>query len=870
MEAFTLFARLVLNDEEFDKSLSGKETTSSEWGKKLGKAAATAFTAAFAAGTAALKKAIQTGMDFDVAMSGVKAIAGATEEEFAQIREKALQLGASTKFTAEEVAEAFNYMAMAGWKPEQMLDGIDGILNLAAASGEDLAGTSDIVTDALTAFGMKAEDAGHFSDVLAAAAANANTNVHMMGESFKYVAPLAGALNMSAEDVGIALGLMANNGIKASQAGTSLRRIMANLIAPSEDAKLAMGAIGVSLYDASGNVKDLMTLMTEFRGVAAANGVDMETLTKDAEGTAKRIEGLELQYAGLLQDIEEAKATGNTERLHELLATDEYNRYYESMNTATSGMSGFLRAITTITGARGLPGFLAIMNSTDEDFEKLTKAIYDSSGAAEEMSQTRLDNLAGDITILNSALEGLQIIVSDEYKNKLRDFTNVLTEQVGAMNAAFQEGGMVGMLTNLTNWMIDGITDTLTDPNITVEGANEFGEALGTFIGNLISKLVTSAPELIGGLFTAGVNLATGIVDGLLYGLFGDPENSIAGVMGKITGEEQDAIDEANSNAVKAQGILTYMDDLKSRYGEAASSTAEWATALEDLKKVFPDVNQYIDDESGKLTATNEQLRTYIENSRQVAIEDAKRKAMQEMTEQLAQAVKEQGTAEIKAGMADAQAKEAWDSLVAFIRERGNSDFTGTGMDIGQLVDIAYREATGDSEAQNYVKTLKETYEKQTKASNDYATKAEELALKVAQLQTECDIAQQALEHFAAETGGFTAPSSGSTEMNSGQYSNWYYGSHSHASGAWNIPYDDYRAVLHRGEMVLSAAQARDYRSGGNGFDEERMYAAVASAVGAAVANIQIYMDDEAVGNAVASTVDGYIGREANSARYST
>ena len=167
--------------------------------------------------------AIKTTADFDAQMSKVSAISGATGKDFDDLRAKAREMGAKTKFSASEAGEAFEYMAMAGWKTGDMLDGIEGIMNLAAASGEDLGTTSDIVTDALTAFGLSAKDSGHFADILAAASTNANTNVSMLGESFKYAAPVAGALGINAEDTSVALGLMANAGIKASQAGTSLR-----------------------------------------------------------------------------------------------------------------------------------------------------------------------------------------------------------------------------------------------------------------------------------------------------------------------------------------------------------------------------------------------------------------------------------------------------------------------------------------------------------------------------------------------------------------------------------------------------------------------------------------------------------------------
>lgn len=218
------------------------------------------------AGVAALgMAAVKTTADFDAEMSKVSAISGATGEEFDKLREKAREMGSKTKFSATEAGEAMEYMAMAGWKTEDMLGGIEGIMNLAAASGEDLATTSDIVTDALTAFGLKASDSGHFADILAAASSNANTNVSMMGETFKYAAPVMGAMGYSAEDAALAIGLMANAGIKSSQAGTALRGAITNLAKPTDTVAAAMEKYGISLTDSEGNMLSLREVMEQLR-----------------------------------------------------------------------------------------------------------------------------------------------------------------------------------------------------------------------------------------------------------------------------------------------------------------------------------------------------------------------------------------------------------------------------------------------------------------------------------------------------------------------------------------------------------------------------------------------------------------------------
>lgn len=209
--------------------------------------------------------AVKVGSDFDTAMSQVSATSGATGKDLQDLRDKAKEMGASTKFSASESAEAMNYMAMAGWNSKQMIAGLPGILNLAAASNESLANTSDIVTDALTAFGLTAEDSGHFADVMAKTSSSANTNVSLMGETFKQVAPLAGTLGFSVEDTSLAIGLMANAGIKGSQAGTSLKAALANLSSPTDKMKAKMKELGISMTDSNGQTKPLITIITELR-----------------------------------------------------------------------------------------------------------------------------------------------------------------------------------------------------------------------------------------------------------------------------------------------------------------------------------------------------------------------------------------------------------------------------------------------------------------------------------------------------------------------------------------------------------------------------------------------------------------------------
>lgn len=308
-------------------------------------------------------ESVNSFQDFESMMSQVKAISGATGQAFDDLTAKAQEMGATTKFTATESAEAFNYMAMAGWKPQQMIDGISGIMSLAAASGEDLGTTSDIVTDALTAFGLQAGDAGHFADVLAQASANANTNVSMLGESFKYVAPVAGAMNYSVEDTSLALGLMANASIKGSMAGTALKTSLANMAAPTDSMAAAMDKYGISLTDSEGNMKSLRGVIDNLRG-----------------------------SLGGLSETEQTAAA------------------------------------STIFGKEAMAGMLAIINASEEDYNKLSTAIGNSKDAAEGMADTMLDNLKGSFTLMQSAIEGTENAFGKRLSPYLRDIAGGIAD----------------------------------------------------------------------------------------------------------------------------------------------------------------------------------------------------------------------------------------------------------------------------------------------------------------------------------------------------------------------------------------------------------------------------------------------------------
>lgn len=481
----------------------------------VGSSLATTVTAPIAAGFTA---AIKTTADFDEQMQKVKAISGANAEQFDSLRDKAREMGATTKFSATEAGEAFEYMAMAGWKDEQMLNGIEGIMNLAAASGEELATTSDIVTDALTAFGMTAEKSGHFADILAAASSNANTNVSMMGESFKYVAPVAGSLGYKAEDVAVALGLMANSGIKADMAGTSLRNMFQRMAKPTKESQMAMDRLGLSLTDSEGNMLSFKEIMDQMRKSFTEINMPLE------------------DYNKALDELDAQLASGD-------LKQKKYDAELEELNKQAFGAEGAekARAAAMLGGTRAMAGLLAISNATEKDYNKLTEAVNNSSeafakledgsvvplnealasgqqiveqynGAAEAMAATMQDSLNGDITTLKSMLQELAISMGDLLMPLVREMVEKIKGVVDYLNS-LNESQKETILKAAA--VAAAVGPVLLVLGKVISAAGTIVSAMGsvaTFIGGTLIPAITaiSAPVLV--VVAAVAALAAGFV----------------------------------------------------------------------------------------------------------------------------------------------------------------------------------------------------------------------------------------------------------------------------------------------------------------------------------------------------------------------
>ena len=467
-----------------------------------------------AAGAAIYNGPVKKAAEFQEQMSTVQAISGATGDDLKLLSEKAKEMGATTKFTAKEAGQAMEYMAMAGWKTKDMMGGIEGVMNLAAASGEELAAVSDIVTDAMTAFGMAADgttngvsNATHFADVLAKASSNANTNVGMMGETFKYVAPVAGSLGYSLEDTATMIGVMANSGIKASNAGTALRSIMTRLSTDAGASSKSLGALGiltqklgVQFYDSEGKTRDL------------------------------------------------AKVIGETREAWKGLTQEEQNNYAKK-----------------IAGQSGISGFLALMNAEQADFDKLAASINNADGAAKAMADTKLDNLNGKITLMQSAWDALQVELGEMLLPVLTDLIKKATEVLGVVTTFVQKNpemtktiakvvaGLMAFRVGMLSLKLAGLTGAsgivsllqkLMGLRIGFLESAATGTSFATKLkaaGSGVLKYFKGVGGALGGLGSAIGNIFSSSaifqkVGGLFSGIAGKMSAGFAGLAGKLGG----------------------------------------------------------------------------------------------------------------------------------------------------------------------------------------------------------------------------------------------------------------------------------------------------------------------------------------------
>ncbi len=503
-------------------SLAKTQENSAKEAKNFGAESVNAFEVAgaalvasgIAAGLKAIyneyKECVSISADFEETMSTVEAISGASAEEIAGLSAMAKELGASTKFTAKESADAMTYMAMAGWDAQQMMSGMNGVLQLASASGEDLATVSDIVTDNLTAFGMAASETARFSDVLAATATNSNTSVSIMGETFKKAAPVAGALGYSIEDVSVAIGLMANAGVKGSRAGTALSNTFSGLLSGATLSAEAIGEVEYSTISADGTMKSFGDTIIELRG------------------------------------------------------------YFDQMTEAEKTLNAM-----SIAGKQGYAGLLAILNSSDTDFQKLTASINNCSGAAQKMAEIKLDNLNGQLTLLNSAADAVKTTIGEAYNKELRKAAEIGTDILSGINEFLSEHPV--LLKSLIA--------------ITAEVGLIVGAYYGYIAAKKVMNTVTALSTIIKAKETAATVSATAAQTGLNVAMAANPIGAVLTVVALLT-----------------TGLIA----LKTALSDAKAEYDELTAAAQNLDVVIEESNQKYEATTAEIIGTSELTDIYI------------------------------------------------------------------------------------------------------------------------------------------------------------------------------------------------------------------------------------------------------------------
>ena len=616
-----------------------------------GAIAAAGITGAMKSIADAYMECVEVAGNFEQAMSAVEAIANSNTSEMAALTAEAKELGATTKFTAQQSANAMEYMAMAGWDAREMLNGMDGVINLAAAAGEDLAQVSDIVTDNLSAFGLKASDTAHFADVLAAAAANSNTNISIMGETFKSSSSVAGALGYSVEDVAVMVGLMANNAVKGSRAGTALRNIFNGLLGGVTLTAEAFGELDYSAVNSDGSMKGLMETVKDLR-----------------------------DYFGQMTEA-------------------------ERVNNAMA-----------IAGMRGYNGLLAILNATDEDFQSLYASISNCSGAAERMAKIKLDNLNGDVTIMNSAVEALQTTIGEQFNPELRELTRMKTELLAGMDQFIQENPVLakGLMAGAGAFMALGTA---------IVGVNAAMKVFNAL--NLASLFTGPAGWLLAA--AGGIAVATAAVVGYTEATRdGGPAvrelTEAARELNETMEEAKDACEDTAASTLAAANTADFyiekLEEMENAQGESAAQSQEYQNTLALLLQTVPELSNCISqtaDEYGRTTYTLETttaaLRANTEEWKRNALAQAQQKYMSDVMEQYGDVMLEAAKNEVgltKAQYEYTEAQEKYNAAVRRMAElekeaneaarRQNEEF-GTMADMTAFLTQEYYDLQGSLES---------------------------------------------------------------------------------------------------------------------------------------------------------------------------
>lgn len=645
--------------------------------------------------TDAYMECVEIAGDFEEGMSNVEALSGATADEMALLAEKAKELGAATKYTAQESADAMGYMAMAGWNAQEMLAGMDGVINLAAASGEDLAMVSDIVTDNLTAFGLTAADTAHFADVLAAAATSSNTNVSIMGETFKQSASIAGALGYSIEDVAVAVGLMANSGVKGSIAGTALKNTFNGLL---EGVTLTASAFGEYDYTA---IK--------------------------ADGTMKSF----------------------SETIDELRVCFEQMTEAERVNNAMA-----------LAGQRGYNGLLAILNATDEDYASLTDSINNCTGAAKRMADIKMDNLNGDLELMNGAWEALQNTIGEQFIPEMRTLYQ-LGEDIGdSLNEFVQEHPA----------MMKALAAFVAIIAVATSGVLAFGAAVKLAAALKLGALFAAAGPLMLGVAAFGALTAAvvGFVSAANEGVpsvkeLTDAARELGDALEDADKSYQASATDIAATAAVADTYISRLETLEAVTDRTDEQQTEWHNTLALLANAIPELAEYIDLTNDTIDGGTAALRANTEAWKQNAEAQAYQEYLNSVMEQYNGVMSEAAANSIKLTQAQVKldkAEQAHAELTKRVSELMNEakdkaaafyDEYGYGADATNFLTEEYY---------GLLRTLNETDKEmrtQQRTIKNLNKAMEEDADALAEAETAMNDAREAVALLTGETEGSAA-----------------------------------------------------------------------------------------------------------------
>ena len=468
MNVMELFVTLAIKDTAYKKGLKDAEGNASSSTSKIGgafktvgKVAKTAMAAGSAAAAAFTKTSIDSGMNFDTAMSQVAATMGTTVDKIENVKAKAEEMGRTTKYTATEAAEGMNILAQAGLSADEQISGIGTVLNLASAGAMSLEESASYTAGAVKGFGDSMSNASYYADLMAKGATLANTNVRGLGEAFSGSAATAKNYGQAADSVTLSLLRLAEQNVTGSEASTALNRAMADLYTPTDDASKALNQLGVSAYEANGEAKDFNDLVDELNG-------SLQGMTAEQKNNA----------------------------------------------------------LATIFTTQGLQAFNKMTASSDATVQKFWKGIQDSSGSAAQQAATQLDNLKGDITLLSSATEGLELGFYNTFSGAIRGAIKGITSEVSGLAEAMESGGISGAFSKLAQDAINfsgqlpGLTKIGGDLiNGLISSVTQNSGSITTAVGQLLNNLASTISVGLNVFTSVGVNLLTTIASGMTQGI---------------------------------------------------------------------------------------------------------------------------------------------------------------------------------------------------------------------------------------------------------------------------------------------------------------------------------------------------------------